>query len=736
MADEIQNTNQNQQPINQPLQSPSTQSVPVQNVNPISPEQNPQVNQLKPKKVEPKTNKKIVIFLLLGVFGFMVFAFVILFFLINSSTSAEDNPFIQVLGIDPASWIPFLINITSAFFGFMVFVSFIVAIIGVFRIAMAKKDDKPAKFKGVLMTVVGAVFCIILIVVWMFSYLYLSKKKADQVNASTKEYILTVPEKTIGLSVPMKISFDGSPIEKLVNKTKYEILTYEWDFGDGSEFATGKKVAHLYTKKGSNGGRYKVTLIVTYKDLKDGGEKQDKFEKDIVFSNELAETQFIASPTSGAAPLEVTFDASLSVDTDGTIEKYEWDFDEDGFYDDSEGVKTTYTFNKIGNFVVKLRITDSNGDSSVSEQEIQVEEGQNPVAVITVNSEEGVFYKGKSYVFDASKSSSPASDKIVKYQWNFGDGSTANTRTASHKYEEEGSYEVSLTVVDENGLKGEDTFQVDIAVSQSAPVAVIIPTPAFTDKEGTYVEGQAPLNVSFSALDSRDPDDDIIEYKWDFDGDSQFDDTGEIASYVFKDEGEYNVVLTVVDSEDNESKKSLVVKVIAHGIEAKLTADSVQGEVPLKVNFDASSSLYPEGDIISYEWDFGNGTRRVDVAQISYTYSTVGTYTAKVRAIASDGSKSEAQVVISVRPVSITACFDIDPEIGEAPLESQFDPSCSTGTVSFYLWDFGNGKTSRDRKPTATYTKPGTYKVTLEVRDNNGVTSSVTKDIVVTGEVE
>jgi PKD repeat protein len=456
-----------------------------------------------------------------------------------------------------------------------------------------------------------------------------------------------------------------------------------------------------------------------------------------VFSNEQATTQFIASPSSGSAPLEVTFDASDSVDEDGNIVEYAWDFDEDGFYDDAEGINVKYIYTKVGTYTAKLRVTDNNNQSSFAEQEISVEAGENPIAVITVNSEDGVFYIGKSYVFDGNKSSSPNDSKITKYLWDFGDGSIANTRTANHSFSTSATYSVKLTVTDQNNLKGENVFDIKIEAPKTAPTALITPTPNFSDKDNTYIEGTAPFEVSFSALGSSDPDDNIVDYKWDFDGDGTSDDTGDIVSYIFQSAGEYNVILTVIDSDENQSSDSMIVKVKPHGLKALLVANPVEGEVPLKVNFDASGSSYPEAKIISYEWDFGDGSaKRIDISQITYKYNAVGTFTAKVKVLASDGSSAESSVTISVRSLSIKACFSMKPEIGEAPLEVAFDPSCSTGSVVRYRWDFGNGKTSTQRKPETVYSNPGNYEVSLEVMDSTGITNTVTQDIVVTGVVE
>ncbi|NOK60069.1 MAG: Glucose/arabinose dehydrogenase, beta-propeller fold [Chloroflexi bacterium AL-W] len=71
-----------------------------------------------------------------------------------------------------------------------------------------------------------------------------------------------------------------------------------------------------------------------------------------------------ADPSSGIAPLTVSFDASHSSDPDpdDTL-TYEWDLDGEGDYDDSTDITPTYDYEDPGSYVVRLRVTDSMGDS-------------------------------------------------------------------------------------------------------------------------------------------------------------------------------------------------------------------------------------------------------------------------------------------------------------------------------------------------------------------------------------
>ncbi len=62
--------------------------------------------------------------------------------------------------------------------------------------------------------------------------------------------------------------------------------------------------------------------------------------------------------------------------------------------------------------------------------------------------------------------------------------------------------------------------------------------------------------------------------------------------------------------------------------------------VPLQVHFDGSTSSDPDGDTLSYEWDFGDGSPTATTAEADHTYTTAGTYTATLTV--SDGGKTDS----------------------------------------------------------------------------------------------
>jgi len=140
---------------------------------------------------------------------------------------------------------------------------------------------------------------------------------------------------------------------------------------------------------------------------------------------------------------------------------------------------------------------------------------------------------------------------IIKYQWDFGDGSDLqNGKSVSHIYDQPGLYSVSLTVEDSLGNEATTTVEIEAQSVSSVPEAVIDTDPA-TLEEGPLT-GTLPFKVEFDASNSLDADNDIVEYEWDFDDDGTVDQEGKKVMYTFEEAGTYTVRLTVADAEDQE----------------------------------------------------------------------------------------------------------------------------------------------------------------------------------------
>ncbi|WP_298543892.1 glycoside hydrolase family 48 protein [uncultured Aquimarina sp.] len=269
-----------------------------------------------------------------------------------------------------------------------------------------------------------------------------------------------------------------------------------------------------------------------------------------------------------------------------------------------------------------------------------------------------------------------------------------------------------------------------VLVGGKEPNGGEVPTASFT---ATPESGTAPLEVSFDASASSDPNGDSLSYNWDFGN-------GQTSSVVdplitYTDIGSYLVTLTVSDGTNTSSEFTKTITVLDGSIApiADFTATPTTGIAPVTVSFDASASSDENGDSLTYVWDFGDGETGSGVT-ITHEYTAIGEYDAKLTV--SDGSKEDSKtVIITVTDGSPVASFTVSTDSGVAPLDVTFDASASSdpaGGNLTYSWDLGNGEVASTVTTSTTYTEVGQVTVTLTVTNTAGDIDSETKTISVT----
>ncbi len=727
----------NQQQVQQPNPQPIKQIQGTPRAVPTSPISQSQLVQSNrpPRQGQPRRggggpNPRKLLMGCISFFGCSLILFVIFVVAFVASTSASgSNGLAQALGVNAADFTNTLITLTNLIFGLLVMILFFVMIIGFAKNLAAPKVDTVAKSKGLKQGLIALLIFVLLLGIWVVVYLYLIGKRVNIPTSPNLTTFQTTPAKTTRQIAPFKVTFNATKLP--YNSNQVNIVFYQWDFGDNSPTSSTPIVTHTYTTV----GQYTAKLIVTARNKTTHKELNQNFSKLITIVGAKLVAGFTITPSTGPAPLTIAFDASKSASPGGKITAYDWDFSGHNTFKDGSGKTVSHTFDKEGDYKVALRVTDNTGQKPVILSKTITVTGPNiPVPIINIPTTDGKYYTNTQYAFSGNKTTSP-NGNITKYEWAFGDNSPhANTRNADHTYTKAGKYDISLTATDVQNKVGKASQTITVINRAVPPIAVITTTPA-VDSKTHSISGQVPFEISFSGKKSHDSGN-IIDYKWDFDGNGTNDAAGQSVKYVYKKAGVYNVKLTAIDANGLQGSTVQVVKVTPQGLQARLTADKVEGTAPLTVNFDATGSTYPSKQISSYEWNFGDGSpRRIDAGTVSYKYTSIGTFTASVTAKASDGKTSTATLVINVRPIALTACFVPSLESGPAPLSVEFDPRCSQGAVAKYSWDFGDGNTSITRKPTETFTKPGTYHITLEVTDNDNVIDTFSKNILVTGTV-
>lgn len=182
--------------------------------------------------------------------------------------------------------------------------------------------------------------------------------------------------------------------------------------------------------------------------------------------------------------------------------------------------------------VIRLRVRRFDGDvwrTIVGTAVSDVETTPNipPVAVIGVTT--------SALVASFSGAGSNDSDgSIVSYSWDFGDGATSTLATPNHTYPGDGTYTVTLRVVDNNGSTGTATRELTV----SSPVVNQPPTASFTATS-------SGLSVTANSTSSVDPGGSLVSRTWNW-GDGTAS-TGTIASHSYASAGTYTITLTVTD---------------------------------------------------------------------------------------------------------------------------------------------------------------------------------------------
>lgn len=149
------------------------------------------------------------------------------------------------------------------------------------------------------------------------------------------------------------------------------------------------------------------------------------------------------------------------------------------------------------------------------------------------------------------------------------------------------------------------------------------------------------------------------------------------------------------------------------------------------VSFNASGSFDPDGVIITYVWDFGDGVNATGCT-VTHTYTTAGTFIVTLTVTDDTGAADNDTCTVTVNsPPVADAGADrvvLPNELVEFNGSGSYDPD---GEIVAYLWDFGDGSNATGSSVAHRYALGGTYLVTLTVTDNHSATGADTCTITV-----
>lgn len=415
-----------------------------------------------------------------------------------------------------------------------------------------------------------------------------------------------------------------------------------------------------------------------------------------------------AAPSTGVAPLLVTFDGSASEDPDGAISSWSWSFSDDTT---ATGAVVTHTFPAPGSYTATLTVSDEAGVPASQSVSITVLAAP-PLITASVSPIMVVAGNSALLTWDATDATTVIVDGI---------GAFAPSGSVPVMPATDSTY--TLTAY---GPGGTASTTVALGVDEA-------PVPRFSV---TPPRGPAPLSVTFDGLASSDPDGRVASWEWDFDSDGVTDATGSTASRTYPSRGEYAVSLTVTDDEGVSRSANQTVSVtsplpaasisiepsvVVAGSLARLTwttsdadrvtisglgevrssgemsvqvhadasyellavnesgeasasasvradaipvarasADRTFGTLPLTVAFDGSTSSDPDGDELAYEWDFdSDGVVDATGVTASHSYASAGSHTAALIVTDPYGASSTATVAVHVAAPAPTVSLSV-----------------------------------------------------------------------------
>ncbi len=477
--------------------------------------------------------------------------------------------------------------------------------------------------------------------------------------------------------------------------------TYRWSFGDGS-FNDTAAPSHHY----AGGGIFPAQVFV-----QDAAGSTGYAILDVNVTGPPAILSLYYSPVPTYTN-RTTEMFAYAVDTDGgSIVNYHWDFG-DGRSDDTYYGYVEHVYLLPGNYTMTLTVTDTEGSTASRSMVVEVFNYVNQLPYACFGYSPYNPTAGGPVSFYANCSYDP-DGYLVAFNWNFGDGYFGSGAFVYHVYAAPGLYPVTLNVTDNDGATAYQTIYLNVSQNQP-PVANF-----------TFYPTNPTVNttVYFSA-NAYDPDGYVAYYSWDF-GDS----TGNYSSYysyayhIYARGGYFNVTLTVTDNLGAQTRVSHLVHVDIPPV-ARILTGAPTGKVGTPLAFDGSSSYDPDGVVVRYHWDFGDGTTAEGV-RVNHTYVEARQY--YVGLAVADDSNATAWTSLTVAvftpkpPVAVASYEPSRAVVGEAVA---FDGTLSVdpdGSLRTYLWRFGDGAVATGPNPIHAYDHAGSYQVELTVIDEDGL---------------
>ncbi|MGA1793373.1 MAG: PKD domain-containing protein [Thermoplasmatota archaeon] len=428
-----------------------------------------------------------------------------------------------------------------------------------------------------------------------------------------------------------EITFDASSTRD--SDHDLSLMEYMWDLGDGK--VTGWSMDPFLHHSYPISGKYTVELWA-----RDDEGSVGSVMKNIEVLNVVPASMIERVLVNGEeAPLiegkiEVIEDDVVDLigagsDTRSDIDglSYIWRLEGGDRFEDRE---ITLSYATKGKRTAELIVTDDDGDSSSTGAVIMVI-NLPPVA----DAGEGGEFTTSNIRFDAGRSTDTPSDlESLRYEWDLGDGGRKDGMVVFHTYESKGTYDVTLTVEDDDGETSIDRIRITIENLAPEPK---VQGPDRVVEDETFI-----LDAGLSS----DPDGEVRSFLWSLpDG---TDRTGSMLEHTFPSSGEFIISLVLTD--DNGASSKLFWEVLVQNLPPQADAGP-DNETVLGEGFvlDGGRSTDTPSDLrnLTYNWTFENGTG-IEGKIIEVVFMAAGQQAVDLRVTDPEGLVSIDRIIIWV----------------------------------------------------------------------------------------
>ncbi|MBI2675905.1 MAG: PKD domain-containing protein [Candidatus Aenigmarchaeota archaeon] len=236
---------------------------------------------------------------------------------------------------------------------------------------------------------------------------------------------------------------------------------------------------------------------------------------------------------------------------------------------------------------------------------------------------------------------------------------------------------------------------------------------------------------------SSDSDGYIREWFWDFgDGVTTY---GQGTSHMYGRSGTFTITLRVTDNLGLQASTTRTITVGSGQTRpvAEFSFYPSNPRINEEIEFDASSSYDPDGRIVEYRWRYDDGTSKTTSStRVFHTFDARRTYSVTLTITDNDGLTTSQTRDIAVgngrsrqdEPFASFTFYPSEAEVEEIVRFTDYSTD-SDGRIDRWRWDFGDGQISTDRNPSHSYSREGTFTISLRVTDDDSLSDSESRTI-------